>query len=124
MKNLQRSFGIGAVGLATAAVAFFGLNAIGTAQQAEPAYPPMRQDAPMMRPGQGPGQQGPGPMMGGGGAPPTVINDGSYLYILRGNSLLKVAKDDLKVTAQANLPMPMGPRPGGEPARVPGNPNG
>lgn len=91
-------------------------------------------------PGFGPGQppQGqPGgfqarPMMGGGGGA-TMIADGNFLYVLQGNRLLKINKDDLKVAKTAELPMmqggfggpgdmPPGNRGGG--AAGPGGPGG
>ena len=68
------------------------------------------------RPGQGfpgpqgqgfPGQPGPGMMgMMGGGGGATMVVAGQFLYILRGNQLLKVQKETLKVVAQGELPMP------------------
>lgn len=65
-------------------------------------------------PGFGPGQppQGqPGgfqnrPMMGGGGA--TMIADGNFLYVLQGNRLMKISKEDLKVAKTAELPVMQG----------------
>ena len=35
-----------------------------------------------------------------------MVVDGPFLYILRGNQLLKVQKETLKVVAQGELPMP------------------
>lgn len=55
-------------------------------------------------------------MMGGGGSP-TMVVDGAFLYILRGNQLLKVQKETLKVVAAGELPMP-------EMRRGPGGPGG
>jgi hypothetical protein len=63
-------------------------------------------------------------MMGmvGGGA--TMIADGNFLYVLQGNRLMKINKDDLKVAKTGELPMPQGrpnnggpagPPPGGQP---------
>lgn len=73
------------------------------------------------QPGQGfppqgfPGQGG-GMMMGGGGGGATMVVDGPFLYILRGNQLLKVQKETLKVVAEGQLPMPeMRGGPGGAP---------
>lgn len=73
--------------------------------------------------GQGQGQ---GPMMMGGGGGVTMVVEGNFLYILRGNQLLKVSTSDLKVVATGNLPVPQmrNPQPGGPPPEgvVPGGP--
>lgn len=59
------------------------------------------------QPGQGfNGQPGFRPMGGGGGGGATMVADGAYLYILQGNRLTKVSKEDLKVARTAELPMP------------------
>lgn len=60
----------------------------------------------------GPPQGQPGgfqnrPMMGGGGGA-TMIADGNFLYVLQGNRLLKINKDDLKVAKTGELPMMQG----------------
>ena len=66
-------------------------------------------------PGQG-GQGGMQMMMGGGGGGATMVVDGNFLFILRGNSLYKVQKETLKVVAEGELPMPqMRGGPGGQP---------
>ena len=46
-------------------------------------------------------------MMGGGGGA-TMIADGNFLYVLQGNRLLKINKDDLKVAKTGELPMMQG----------------
>jgi type II secretory pathway component GspD/PulD (secretin) len=38
------------------------------------------------------------------GVPPVISQDGGFLYILRGNSLVKVSKKDLKVISRMTLP--------------------
>lgn len=70
------------------------------------------------QPGQFPGQPGqpgqfPGMAMMMGGGSPTMVVDGQFLYILRGNQLIKVQKETLKVVAQGELPMPEMRGPGG-----------
>jgi hypothetical protein len=52
-----------------------------------------------------------GMMMGGGQA--TMISDGNFLFILRGNQLLKVDKGTLRVVQVGELPMPEMPQMGG-----------
>ena len=50
-------------------------------------------------------------MMGGG--PATMVVDGNFLFILRGNQLFKVDKNTLRVVGQGELPGPMPAQPGG-----------
>jgi hypothetical protein len=55
--------------------------------------------------------------MGGmGGGPAAMVTDNAFLYILQGNNLYKVNKNNLEVIGQGMLPMP-GPMggPGGGP---------
>jgi hypothetical protein len=55
--------------------------------------------------------------MGGmGGGPATMVTDNAFLYILQGNTLYKVNKNNLEVVGQGMLPMP-GPRFEGGPDR-------
>jgi hypothetical protein len=42
--------------------------------------------------------------MGGGGV--TMIADGSFLYVLQGNRILKISKEDLKVVKTGEIPPP------------------
>lgn len=70
--------------------------------------------------GQGGGQPGfPGGgqmMMGGGGGGGTaMVEEGLYLYVVQGNRVFKLAKQDLKVLATADLPRAMGGPQGGGP---------
>jgi hypothetical protein len=46
-------------------------------------------------------------MMGGG--PATMVTDNAFLFILQGNTLYKVNKNNLEVVGQGQLPM-QGPR--------------
>jgi len=64
-------------------------------------------------------------------APPVMIGDDRFLYILRGNQLLKVDKADLNVVKQTQLPMmwpfpgnPGGPVPQGQQRRRQAQPGG
>lgn len=59
-------------------------------------------------------------MMGGGGQA-TMVTDNQFLFILQGNTLYKVNKNNLEVIGQGMLPMPMGPR-GGFDGGAPGAP--
>jgi hypothetical protein len=66
-------------------------------------------------------------MMGGGQA--TMVTDNAFLYILQGNTLYKVNKNNLEVIGQGQLPMPMrdprfegGPQPGAPGVRGGGDP--
>ncbi len=65
--------------------------------------------------GQGQGFPGGGMQMGGaGGGGTTMVEEGLYLYIVQGNRVYKLLKQDLKVIAQGELPRAMGgPQPGG-----------
>lgn len=46
--------------------------------------------------------------MGGmGGGPAAMVTDNAFLYILQGNQLYKVNKNNLEVVGQGMLPMPM-----------------
>lgn len=63
-------------------------------------------------------------MGGGGGGGTTMVEEGLYLYIVQGNRVFKLSKQDLKVIAQGELPRAMGgPQPGGLPGG-PGNRGG
>lgn len=64
-----------------------------------PARPFPGQNPPGFAPG---APMAPMPPMGPG--PSTMIVDGGYLYILQGNRLLKVNKNDLKVERETMLP--------------------
>jgi hypothetical protein len=93
-------------------------------QQAQPGGPPpppggqfggQRGGLPQNPPaGPGGGFQQPnqvraGAMLGGNA---TMVLDNSHLYILRGNTLYRVNKSDLRVSATGELPMPSAPRGG------------
>lgn len=119
-----------AVGVAVAALAVpLTIQTVGA--QDAPQNPPPGQGGAFagprdgQRPGQFPGQPGqfpgqPGPMpqmMMMGGGSPTMVVDGAFLYILRGNQLIKVQKETLKVVAQGELPMPEMRGPGGPDAQ-------
>ncbi|HRI42861.1 MAG TPA: hypothetical protein PLL78_02110 [Fimbriimonadaceae bacterium] len=102
------------LGLFAAAVLAIPLTAtLSNAQQAGPQPPP--QGGPTQpgfgQPGPGqpfppPGQMRPG--MGGSGV--AMIADGGFLYILQGNRLLKIGKEDLKVVKTGELPGPTPPQ--------------
>lgn len=97
------------IGLFAAAVLAIPLTAtLSNAQQAGPQPPP--QGGPTQpafgQPGPPPGQVRPG--MGGGGV--AMIADGGYLYVLQGNRLLKIGKEDLKVVKTGELPGPTPPQ--------------
>lgn len=62
-------------------------------------------------PGAGPRFQG-GGMMGMMGGSASIAVDGNFLYIVRGNQILKLDKNSLKVVAQGELPMPQMPQGG------------
>ncbi|HRJ27326.1 MAG TPA: hypothetical protein PLO61_07445 [Fimbriimonadaceae bacterium] len=86
----------------------------GRPQQGQPG------PGPMMAP-QGPGGMAMGPM-GGGRGEATMVADGSSLYILMGDRLIKVSKADLKIEKETSLRPTMpagapgsGPRGGGVP---------
>lgn len=65
--------------------------------------------------GQGGGFQGQGMMMGGGaGGGTTMVEEGSFLFIVQGNRMFKVNKSDLKVVAQGELPRATGRPAGGQ----------
>ena len=117
-------------------LAFFGLASLAIAVPVGVAYaqqndqrtgqaavaPPQRvgQDArpDMFRPDQAPNMQ----RMQMGGGPATMVVDNQFLYILQGNQLFKVNKNNLEVVGQGMLPMPM-PMMGGDPYQpMPGNP--
>ena len=60
---------------------------------------------------------------GGGGGGTTMIAAGQYLYILRGNQLLKLNADTLEIVKEKNLPSPAPRNPdggAGAPASGPG----
>jgi hypothetical protein len=84
-------------------------QAQGGFQRAQPGQdrPPMAGDMGMMQ------------RMGGGQA--VMVADNNFLYILQGNTLYKVNKNNLEVLGQGMLPMP-GPRGGfeGQPGGAPG----
>ena len=77
--------------LVLAAVAYAQINPVGVPGTAPPAPRPMRM-SPL----------GPGPVM--------VAHNG-FLFILRGDQLLKVDIGDLQVKAQSTLPRPARPEP-------------
>jgi len=81
--------------------------------------PPMPRDGGMGGQRQPMGQQGMMQPMGGGA---TMVAQGEYLYILRGNQLLKVKTADLSVAKRAEIPAPGGGRPGGRDGERPGGP--
>ena len=74
--------------------------------------PPTPRDGGMNGPRQPMGQPMMGQPMGGGGGA-TMVAEGEYLYILRGNQLLKVKTADLSVAKRTDLPAPGGGREGG-----------
>lgn len=89
---------------------------ISNAQDSAPK--PDVQNRPPIQPGQpgpvgAPTQPAPFPVqsqpgqfrpMGGGGV--TMAIDGAYIYLVQGNRIMKISKDDLKITKSAEL-MPM-----------------
>lgn len=103
------------IGLLAAAALAIPLTAtLSSAQQAGPQPPP--QGGPGQPPFGQPGFAQPGgppagqmrPGMGGGGV--AMIADGGYLYVLQGNRLLKIGKEDLKVVKTGEIPMPTPPQ--------------
>lgn len=54
----------------------------------------------------GPGQQGGIAQRAGMGGGAAIAVDNSHVYVLRGNTIYKVAKTDLKVVGAGELPMP------------------
>ncbi len=65
-----------------------------------------------------PGVMGPRMGMMGGGA---IAVDDDFVYVLRGNSIFKVYKKDLKVAATGELPAPI---PATDRRQTPGEPGG
>lgn len=65
----------------------------------------------------GQGFPGGGQMMmgGGGGGGTAMVEEGLYLYVVQGNRVFKLAKQDLKVLATVDLPRAMGGPQGGGP---------
>jgi len=59
-------------------------------------------------------------MMGGG--PATMVTDNQFLYVLQGNTLYKINKNNLEVIGQGMLPMPMPMGRGGFEGGPPGAP--
>lgn len=89
--------------IAAAALAIPLTATLSSAQQAGPQPPPGGAPQPgFVQPGPPPNQMRPG--MGGGGV--TMIADGSFLYVLQGNRILKISKEDLKVLKTGEIPPP------------------
>lgn len=53
-------------------------------------------------------------MMGGGGGVAMQI-EGAYIYVVSGNQIFKIEKNDLKIAGKAELPGPRPPQQGGPP---------
>lgn len=52
--------------------------------------------------------------MGGGGGVAMQI-EGAYIYVVSGNQIFKIEKNDLKIAGKAELPGPRPPQQGGPP---------
>lgn len=88
-----------------------GIPAGVEAPQPDPEFGGMPQDPGQGGPGRGQGMgggmAGGGMMMGGGmagGGGAVMQVEGQYIYILRGNQILKLNTSDLKVVAQGEIP--------------------
>lgn len=120
----QRNQILAAVGLAALALAVplstaraqEGSTSTKPAQEAPEPQQGGQFGGPGAPPPPGPGgfQGQPGQMRQGIGGTATMVLDNTHLYILRGNTLYKVNKADLKVQGTGELPMPQPP---GGPAR-------
>lgn len=118
-ENLMRklhNLGLVALGAGVLAAPFF-VYSIASAQVAAPQAGPQGgvpgQGQFRGQFGQGQGQFAPGGFGGGGGGSIAVDSDG--VYVLQGNRVMKLSKNDLSVIRQAELPRPQGQqaRPGG-----------
>lgn len=115
MRKLQ-NLGLIALGAGVLAAPFF-VYSIASAQVAAPQAGPQGgvpgQGQGQFRAGQfGQGQGGFGGGFGGGGGGAIAV-DNEAVYVLQGNRVLKLGKNDLSVLRQAELPRPQGqPQPG------------
>jgi len=113
------------LGMAIAGFALVtGMATLSVTSHAQDGFGGATRPAQDAAPGGGRQRQGGGQGFNGGGGT-TMIAAGQYLYILRGNQLLKLDADTLNIIKEKTLPSPAprNPDAGGAPAGAPGRDN-